>query len=55
MTGCVDKGKLGDVVYFDFTKDFDIVSRSTFIAKLVSYRLDNWEIRLLENWLGHQA
>lgn len=55
MTGCVDKGKLVDVVYFDFTKDFDIVSHSTFIAKLVSYRLNNWEIRLVENWLGHQA
>lgn len=38
-----------DVVFFDFTKDFDIVSHSTFITKLVSYRLDNCKIRLLEN------
>lgn len=38
-----------DVVYFEFTKDFDIVFHSTFIAKLANYRLDNWKIRLLEN------
>lgn len=55
MNGCVGKGKLVDVVYFDFTKDFDVVSHSTFIAKLVSSGLSNWVIRLLENWLGHQA
>lgn len=49
------KGKLVDVVYFDFTKDFHVVSHSTFTAELVSSRLDNWFIRLLENCLGHQA
>lgn len=55
MNGCMGKEKLVDVVYFDFTKAFDVVSHSTFIAKLVSSKLDNWVIRLLENWLGHEA
>lgn len=55
MNGCVGKGKLVDVVYSDFTKNFHVVSHSTFIAELVSSRLDNLFIRLLENCLGHQA
>lgn len=49
INGCVGKGKLVDLVYFDFIKDFDVVSHSTFIAELVSYGLDNWVIRMLEN------
>ena len=52
MTGCVDEGKLMGVVCFDLTKDFDTVSQSSFIARLVRYRLDNWEVRLVENWLA---
>lgn len=51
----VGQGKLADVVYFDFTKDFGVVSHTTFTAKLVRYRLNNWEIRLLENCLGRHA
>lgn len=50
MNGSVGKGKLVDVVYFNFTKDFDVVSHSTFIAGL-----NNRVVRMLEYWLGHQA
>lgn len=41
MNGSVGKGRLVDVVYFDFTKDFDVVSHSTFTDELVSSKLDN--------------
>lgn len=52
MAGSVDKGQLVDIVDFDCTQG---VSHSTFIATSASCRLGNWEMRWLENCLGHQA
>ncbi|KAK4832613.1 LOW QUALITY PROTEIN: hypothetical protein QYF61_024594 [Mycteria americana] len=44
----VDGGKTVDVVYFDFSKAFDIVSHNILIHKLTKYR---W----VEIWLNYQA
>lgn len=40
MSGSVDEGGAVNVVYFDFSKAFDIIFHSIFIAKLVRYGLD---------------
>lgn len=44
------------VVYFDFTKTFDIISHNTLTDKLMRLEgLDNWEVMLVESQLHHQS
>ncbi|CAM5108321.1 unnamed protein product [Natator depressus] len=51
ITGSVDEGKAVDVLFFDFSKAFDMVSHSIFASKLKKYGLDEWTIRWIESWL----
>ena len=54
MTGWVDEGR-ADVVYLDFSKAFDTVSRNILIGKVMKCRLDEWSGRWIENWLNGRA
>jgi len=40
VTWLVDEGKAVDIVYMDFSKDFDILSHSILLEKLASHALD---------------
>ncbi|CAM5099835.1 unnamed protein product [Eretmochelys imbricata] len=51
ITGSVDEGKAVDVLFFDFSKAFDMVSHSILASKLKEYGLDEWTIRWIESWL----
>ncbi|CAM5108878.1 unnamed protein product [Natator depressus] len=55
ITGSVDMGKAVDVIYFDFSKAFDMVSHSILASKLKKYGLDEWTIRWRESWLDCRA
>ncbi|CAM4552493.1 unnamed protein product [Lepidochelys olivacea] len=55
ITGSVDEGKAGDVVFLDFSKAFDTVFHSILARKLKKYRLDEWTIRWIESWLDCRA
>jgi len=50
MTGWVDEGRAVDVVYLDFSKAFDTVSRNILLGKLRKHGLDEWPVRWIENW-----
>jgi len=41
-----------DVVYLDFSKDFDTVSHNIFLGKLRKCGLDEWSVKWIENWLN---
>ncbi|CAM4400076.1 unnamed protein product [Caretta caretta] len=55
ITGSVDEGKAVEVLFLDFSKDFDTVSHSILANKLKKFGLDEWTIRWIESWLDHQA
>jgi len=55
MTGWLDAGRAVDVVYLDFSKAFDTVSRNNLIRKLRKRGLDQWTVRWTENWLNGRA
>ncbi|CAM4552427.1 unnamed protein product [Lepidochelys olivacea] len=55
ITGSVDEGKAGDVLFLDFSKAFDTVSHSNLARKLKKYGLDEWTIRWIESWLYCRA
>jgi len=40
------------VVYLDFSKAFDTVSRNILLGKLRKCGLDEWSVRWIENWLN---
>ena len=52
MTGWVDEGRAGDVVYLDFSKVFDTVSHDILLGKLRKCGLDEWSVKWIENWLN---
>ncbi|KAK4818872.1 hypothetical protein QYF61_021077 [Mycteria americana] len=49
-THLVDEGKAVDVVYLDFSKDFDMVSHSIVLEKLAAHGLDGCTLRWVKNW-----
>ena len=51
VTGWVNEGRAVDVVYLDFSKTFDTVSRSFLTGKLRKRGLDEWT----DNWLNNGA
>ncbi|PKU43995.1 rna-directed dna polymerase from mobile element jockey-like [Limosa lapponica baueri] len=55
MTVWVDEGRAVNVVYFDFTKDFDTASHTILIGKLRKCGLNEWTVRWIENWLNGRA
>ncbi|KAK4828297.1 hypothetical protein QYF61_024962 [Mycteria americana] len=55
MTCLVDEGKAVDVVYLDFSKAFDTVSRSILLKKLAAHGLDGCTLRWVKNWLDGRA
>ncbi|KAJ7415165.1 RNA-directed DNA polymerase from mobile element jockey-like protein [Pitangus sulphuratus] len=55
MTEWVDEGTAVDVVYFNFGKAFDTVSRNIPIDKLRKCGLDEWTVRWIKNWLNGRA
>ncbi|CAM5087160.1 unnamed protein product [Natator depressus] len=55
ITGSVDEGKAVDVLFLDFSKAFDTVSRSILASKLKKYGLDECTIRWVESWLDCRA
>jgi len=55
MTSWLDEGRAVDVVYLDFSKAFDTVSRNIPIGKLRKCRLVEWTVRWIENWLNGKA
>jgi len=52
MTGWVGEGRAMDVVYLEFSKAFDTVSRNILLGKLRKCGLDEWSVRWTENWLN---
>lgn len=48
-THLVDERKAVDVIYLDFSKDFDIVSSSIFLEKLSACGLDKCMVFWLKN------
>jgi len=55
INGCVDEGRAVDVVYLNFSKAFDTVSRNIPISRLRKSGLDEWSVRWIENWLNGRA
>ncbi|CAM5115729.1 unnamed protein product [Eretmochelys imbricata] len=55
ITGSVDEGKAGDMLFLDFSKAFDTVSHSILASKLKKYGLNERTIRWIESWLDRQA
>ena len=55
MTNWVDKGRVVNVVYLDFSKAFSTVSHNILLGKLRKCGLDEWTMRWIENWLNGRA
>uniref|UniRef100_K7F0X6 Reverse transcriptase domain-containing protein n=1 Tax=Pelodiscus sinensis TaxID=13735 RepID=K7F0X6_PELSI len=55
ITSLVDKGEAVDVVYLDFSKEFDTVLYDILINKLGKYNLDGATIRWVHNWLDNRT
>ncbi|RMC14989.1 hypothetical protein DUI87_07168 [Hirundo rustica rustica] len=55
VTRLVDVGRAVDVVYLDFSKAFDTVSRSTLLDKLAARGLDRSTLGWVRNWLDGWA
>lgn len=55
MTSSVDDGKAVDIVYLDFSKALNTVSRNSLIHKLMEYRPDERTVKWTENCPKCQA
>ncbi|GAB0182032.1 mitochondrial enolase superfamily member 1 [Grus japonensis] len=55
VTRLVDEGKAVDVVYLDFSKDFDTVSHSILLVQLAAHGLDRHMLRWVESWMDVQV
>uniref|UniRef100_A0A493TS59 Reverse transcriptase domain-containing protein n=1 Tax=Anas platyrhynchos platyrhynchos TaxID=8840 RepID=A0A493TS59_ANAPP len=55
ITHLVDQGKPADVIFLDFSKAFDTVSRRILLDKMSSIQLNKNIIRWVSNWLMGRA
>ena len=55
VTGTVEKGRAGFLVYLEFSKTFDSLSHTSFMTKLETNGFIKRMIRWVENWLDYQA
>jgi len=55
MTDLVDEGRAVDIVYLDFSKASDAVSRTMIVEKLMKRELDEQTMKWTEGWLDGQA
>ena len=55
VTCLVDEGKAVDVMYLDFSKDFDSVSHSILLEKLVAHGLYRYTLCWVKKWLDDRA
>ena len=55
VTCLVDKGKVVDVVYLDFSEAFDTVPRNILVEKLAAHGLDGRTLRWVKQWLDGRA
>ncbi|GAB0203557.1 hypothetical protein GRJ2_002821300 [Grus japonensis] len=55
MTSWVDEGRAVDVVYLDFSKAFDTVSRNILVRKVRKCGLDERTVGWVGNWLKGRA
>lgn len=53
--GWIDKGRVVDGVYLDFSKASDTVSRNQLVCKLRMCGIDKWTVMWNENWLIGRA
>ena len=51
----MDEGKAIAIVYLDFSKAFDTVSRSILLQKLAAIGLDRYALGWVKNWLEGKA
>ena len=51
----MDKGKVVDVVYLDFSEAFDTVPRNILVEKLAAHGLDGRTLRWVKQWLDGRA
>jgi len=52
MTHLMDEGEAVDVVYLDFSEDFDIFSHSILLEKLAARGLDGCTLHWVKNWMN---
>ena len=55
VTLLADEGEAMDVVYLDFSKDLDTISRSILLEKLAARGLDGYTLGWVKNWLDGWA
>lgn len=55
VTRLLDEGRDVDVVYLDFSKTFNTVSRSIFLERLAAHGLDRCMLCWVKNWPNSQA
>jgi len=47
-----DEGKAVDLIYLDFSKDFDTVPHDILLEKLGAHGLDECTLHWIKNWLN---
>lgn len=55
VTHLADLGKPIDVIFLDFSQDFDAVSHSILLDQMSSIQLNNHVMALVNNWLMGQT
>ena len=55
VRGTVEKGRVGFLVYLEFSKTFGSLSHTSFMTKLETNGFIKRMTRWVENWLDYQA